>query len=177
MSNLVPCLRYAWLTLKHKWFVFRAGLKTGAPLWLLLIHDLSKFTPAELPHYARAFFGSKDDPEGFARAWNHHQKSNRHHWEYWIPATAHDRNSGRQSPGRPLAMPDKYVREMVADWLGASRAYDGKWPESFEGWAWFQKDFYSRINLHPHTRHRAIEILEGAGVKGSAFSGVLSLTD
>jgi len=32
-------MKYFILTLKHKWFVFLAGLKTKAPLWRLIIHD------------------------------------------------------------------------------------------------------------------------------------------
>ena len=40
-------LRYLGYVLRHKWFVLVAGLKVGAPLWRLLIHDWSKFTAAE----------------------------------------------------------------------------------------------------------------------------------
>ena len=47
-------LRYL---LRHKWFVFQAGRKTGAPLWRLILHDWSKFTPAEWAPYARMFYG------------------------------------------------------------------------------------------------------------------------
>lgn len=39
--------RFAWVILKHKWFVLLAGLEVGVPLWRLIIHDWSKFTPAE----------------------------------------------------------------------------------------------------------------------------------
>ena len=45
--GLKPHLRYLGYVVRHKWFVFRAGLRTGAPLWRLVIHDWSKFTPAE----------------------------------------------------------------------------------------------------------------------------------
>jgi hypothetical protein len=44
---------------RHKWFVLLAGLKTGAPLWRLIIHDWSKFTPAERGPYVRPFYGPK----------------------------------------------------------------------------------------------------------------------
>ena len=144
-----PTLQYLWLTLKHKWFVFRAGLKTKTPVYLLVIHDWSKFTPSEAPHYGRQFFGSKDDPLGFSRAWNHHQKANPHHWEYWVMVTGHNR--GGLPDGSPLPMPEKYAREMLADWLGASRAYEGKWPVSLAGWSWWSKNF-AGLNLHPETR-------------------------
>lgn len=151
-----PTLQYLWLTCKHKWFVFRAGLKTKTPLHLLIIHDWSKFTPSEAPHYGRQFFGSKDDPLGFSRAWNHHQKTNPHHWEYWVMVTGHNR--GGFPDGSALPMPEKYAREMLADWLGASRAYEGKWPKSLESWNWWAKNF-AGLNLHPETRAFLLRIV------------------
>lgn len=65
---MLPALQYAWLTLKHKWFVLRAGIWTKAPIWLLLVHDLSKFGPWELRAYGEQFYGKQSDPLGFARA-------------------------------------------------------------------------------------------------------------
>ena len=148
-------MKYIWLTVKHKWFVLLAGLKTKAPLWRLVIHDWSKFTPSEAPHYGRQFFGAGDDPLGFSRAWNHHQKTNPHHLEYWVMASGHER--GGFPDGSALPMPEHFVREMVADWLGACRAYEGAWPSSFETWAWWQKNF-ARLNLHPETRELALKV-------------------
>lgn len=142
-------LKYLWLTIRHKWFVFLAGLKTKAPIWQLVIHDWSKFTPMEAPAYGRQFFGAQDRPLEFSYAWNHHQKVNPHHWEYWVMISGHNR--GGYPDGSALPMPEKYAREMVADWLGASRAYEGSWPVSLETWEWWQKNF-SRLNLHPETR-------------------------
>lgn len=49
--------RYLSYVLRHKWWVLVAGLRTGAPLWRLLIHDWSKFLPAEWGGYVRAFYG------------------------------------------------------------------------------------------------------------------------
>lgn len=158
MNNLVPTLKYAWLTVKHKAFVFRAGLKTKAPLWRLIIHDLSKFGPSELPHYGRAFFGDKSDPDGMACAWAHHQNVNDHHWEWWIPRTGHNRNDGPSGDDQPLPMPMHVVREMVADWLGASRAYGGAWPKSRGTWSWLQSAYPGKMRLHPMTVER-IEIV------------------
>lgn len=34
---------YFKYVIRHKWFVFIAGLQTGAPLWRLIIHDWTKF--------------------------------------------------------------------------------------------------------------------------------------
>jgi hypothetical protein len=151
-----PTLRYAWLTLRHKLFVFIAGRRLSVPLWRLVVHDLSKFTPYELPHYGRQFFGDRSDPLGFARAWLHHQNLNDHHWEYWIPRTAHMRSGFPD--GEPLPMPEEAVREMVADWVGASRAYDGAWPTLVD-WPWMRTE-YPKVRLHPETRALVEAVLE-----------------
>jgi len=150
MANIGPTLKYLWLTCKHKWFVFQAGRKTGAPLWRLIIHDWSKFTHGEAPHYGRQFFGDQSDPLGFSYAWLHHQRNNPHHWEYWIPLTGH--NKGGYGDLEPLPMPTWAVREMVADWMGASRAYEGKWPLS--DWPWLHEN-WPKISprMHPDTRY------------------------
>jgi hypothetical protein len=52
-------LRYLSYVLRHKWWVLVAGLKVGAPLWRLLIHDWSKFTPAEWGPYVATFYGDR----------------------------------------------------------------------------------------------------------------------
>ncbi len=149
-------MNYFWLTIRHKWFVFLAGLRTKAPLWRLIIHDWSKFTPMELPHYQRQFFGKANQPEKFTRAWLHHQNTNPHHWEYWIPRTGHNR--GGLKGLEPLNMPEWAVREMIADWLGAGRAYDGKWPD-INNWTWFREHFGS-MTLHKETRIQILDIID-----------------
>ena len=151
---------YFLLTIKHKWFVFLAGLKVKAPLLRLLTHDLSKFFPKELPHYQRQFFGAKDDPAGFIACWVHHQNRNDHHWEYWIPRTGHNRCAPPYPDGEPIPMPDGALREMVADWLGAGRAYNGKWPD--KTWPWLNENI-QQIRLHPKTLESLKEIVEGMG--------------
>lgn len=139
MSNIIPTLRYLWLTIRHKYFVFKVGLQIECPLWRLMIHDWTKFLPCELPHYGRQFFGSEDDSYNFNKAWLHHQNLNDHHWEWWISRTMH--NKSQRTDTGMLYMSEEAIKEMVADWLGASRAYEGKWPESFESWEWYQKNF------------------------------------
>lgn len=106
----------------HKWYVLKAGLFLGVPLWRLIIHDWTKFLPVEFFRYARNFFGNDKETiaDEFVLAWLHHENSNPHHWGYWIPRTG-------KSAGEPLPMPETYIREMVADFMGASKAYTGKW--------------------------------------------------
>lgn len=147
----MPTIKYFWLTLKHKWFVFIAGLTIvkGVSLWRLLTHDISKLGWSELPHYGRQFFGEADDPEGFINCWVHHQNRNDHHWEYWIPRTGHNRCDPPYPDGAPISMPWPAVAEMMADWLGAGRAYEGTWPD-VENWTWYDKA-HPRMNLHQDT--------------------------
>ena len=135
LSMFIWALRYARLTILHKVFVFGACRRLSVPIWRAVIHDWSKFTPTELPYYGRHFFGDKGDPDGFSLAWLHHQNHNPHHWEYWVTRSGH-RRPGDFASGTapiPLPMPAIYVREMIADWMGASRAYTGSW--GIEGWA------------------------------------------
>lgn len=156
-GNFRPTCKFLWRTTVHKWWVLRAGLRTKAPLWRLVIHDWTKYTPAEAPHYGRRHYGAKDDILGFVKAWNNHHKTHKHHWEWYIPVTAH-----RLSPvkaGQPLPMPEWAVREMVADWLGASKAYEGFFPETLAGWDWYHKEERS-MRLHDETKALVDVVLE-----------------
>lgn len=155
---MTSTLKYMWLTIKHKYYVYKAGRKLNVSLWQLIIHDYSKFLPCEAPHYGRQFFGPADRPLEFTLAWMHHQRHNPHHWEYWIPVTGHNRGGYKNL--EPLPMPTKYVREMVADWLGAGRAYEGKYPESFESWTWFHENI-NKMNLHKDTRYMVMALVKG----------------
>jgi len=148
--------RYLWYVLRHKWFVFIECCRLGIP-WQGLLHDLSKFRPSEFFPYARHFYPGNGltriwrDKTGYYKptdtgdaafdfAWFLHQKRNPHHWQYWIfPA----------DPGHEkiLRMPERYVKEMVADWKGAGRAQNR--PDVV---GWYEKhkddivlDGYSRL--------------------------------
>ena len=158
-------MKYLFLTLKHKWFVLLAGIKIQTPIWKLLIHDWTKFLPCELPHYQRQFFGTADNPKGFIKAWIHHQNSNPHHWEYWIPRTGHNRCTPPYPDNVAVEMPEWAVREMVADWFGASRAYTGNWP-SPNNWTWLAKQWpIIKLRLHPATAELVQQILLEMGYK------------
>ena len=48
-------------------------------------HDKSKYSKEEMPAYDNHFYNKdKEKPGEFTKAWNHHQKFNKHHWQYWI---------------------------------------------------------------------------------------------
>lgn len=152
-------MTYALVTIRHKWFVLLAGLRLGVPLWRLLIHDWHKFTPAELSHYNRQFYGDKGDPVGFATAWLHHQNNGAHHWEYWITRSDHSRGGSGAFNGC-LPMPEVYVREMVADWMGAARTYS----ISAEVQPWLDEN-YHKMKLHPLTVERLRRVLSEIDVR------------
>lgn len=155
---MIPVLKYIILTLKHKWYVLLIGIKLKVSIFRLLKHDLSKFSHFELPHYGKQFFGKADDPQGFIKAWLHHQNSNDHHWEYWIPRTGHKRCNPPIEEMKPIQMSEQAVREMVADWIGAGKAYTKEWPNILN-WTWFRNNI-NIMNLHPKTKLMVSSILK-----------------
>ena len=153
--------------MKHKYYVFKYGLKTKAPIWRLIIHDWSKFTPSEYPHYQRQFFGKADDPDGFERAWLSHQNRNPHHFEYWVLRSTKSGNKNKYNC--PIDMPEWAVREMVADWVSASKVYSGIEVE-FSDWTWFNNNYESKIkpNITTNTHlliHKVLMELVGEDIK------------
>lgn len=139
-------LKYLWYVIKHKWYVFVECCKLGIPL-LGIIHDVSKFFPSEWRPYVLSFYGGweyKDRPNwlvnDFDYAWLYHQKRNKHHWQYWILNQDEDET-------KTLEMPDKYRKEMLADWHGAGRAITGERNTK----SWYEKN-KDKIMLNPETR-------------------------
>lgn len=136
-------LRYGSYVARHKWFVLRAGLRVGAPLWRLLIHDWSKMTPAEWGPYVRSFYGGERTPQvraDFDKAWLHHIHRNPHHWQHWL--LQEDEGGLKYLP-----IPEGLVREMVADWMGAGRAITGRWDVA----SWYAAN-REKIKLHGDAR-------------------------
>ena len=144
-------MKYLWLTLRHKYWVFRYGLKVGCPIWRLITHDISKLSWNEYPYYQRQFFGDKGDQYAFQMAWLHHQHVNDHHWEFWIPPTRHDRGTPRGLDYEPLPMSMPAILEMVSDWMGASHAYDHK-AVDINNWPWLDEHWAAMTRrMHPGT--------------------------
>ena len=149
-------LKYLWYVIRHKWFVFVAGLKVGEiPIWRLIIHDYTKFSKSEWTPYVNKFYGGRAgvedktlDPNEFKQAWKHHWAHNPHHWEYWT-----------EEYTEPQQMPDNFAREMVADWMGAGRAINGTWKELPD---WYNKTKGTRV-LHPSTKRRVEHLLHQMG--------------
>lgn len=154
-------LRYLIYLLRHKWFVALACVRLGIP-HAAIQHDWSKFLPSEWFPYVENFYGARKQTEAldaigefgcaelapfgyfvgdrFAVAWNYHQKRNPHHWQYWLKTD----DSGETVA---LPMPDRYRREMLADWIGAGRAITGR----YDVVEWYAKNA-RKIRLHSETR-------------------------
>ena len=146
-------LAYLRYVLRHKYYVWRGSRIVGdIPLWRVIIHDWDKFLPDEWWPYAETFYAPDgtgryvESPE-LAAAWNQHQKRNRHHWQYWL--LTWDRGDTE-----PLPIPEPDMREMVADWIGAGWAIQGK-PDP---WLWYQEN-REKIILHPASRKFLEELL------------------
>ena len=137
--KLKPHLQYAHYVARHKYWVLREGLKLGVPLWQLIIHDWHKMTPAEWFPYVRQFYGEPDQ-DAFDLAWLRHQNRGKHHWQWWCLALD-------DGGTRALAMPDRYRREMLADWRGAGRAIHG----SDDCLPWYDAN-RKKMRLHYETR-------------------------
>lgn len=150
-------LKYLSYVLRHKWFVFIGCCKLGVP-WLGIIHDLSKFKPSEFLPYARHFYNSDgtskqarnktgyynpvdtgDAAFDFAR-FLHLRRNNRHHWHWWILPD-------EEGIVTVFPMPDKFRREMLADWQGASLVQGYGWDVG----PWYQENT-GKMRLHPETR-------------------------
>lgn len=144
-------IKYLWAVLQHKWFVFLECCKAGIP-WLGIVHDLSKFLPREFVPYARYFYGpwAKDEKKPkmvqyhFDVAWLHHQHRNEHHWQRWVLTM--DSARGESGKTIPMPMPDRYQKEMLADWRGAGRAYGNS---DTAGW---YRENREQMYLYPGTR-------------------------
>lgn len=90
-------------------------------------HDLSKYGDEEFEPYRKEFFpidGETSDKKEFSMAWNHHQKSNPHHWQYWVLP--------KKIENEAIPIPMCYVVEMLCDWTAMSFQKGGSVTEWFE---------------------------------------------
>ncbi|MCK5021295.1 MAG: hypothetical protein KAS32_30065 [Candidatus Peribacteraceae bacterium] len=151
-------LKCLWYIIRHKYYVLIECFKRRLYIQGLL-HDISKLYPSEFKRYAKysdMFFNKNVDPDvldedikkpiqdEFNLAWHHHQRYNKHHWQYWTIV-----ESGNTI--RPIPMPRKYVIEMACDWIGANKvgnnpAKDGKHPVRF------YNEMKDKIILHEDSR-------------------------
>ena len=109
---------------RHRHLVIRHCAKAGI-FWQGLRHDLSKYSPTEFFQGVRYFDGTHSPTEderkdlGYSLAWMHHKGRNPHHWEYWTDYSTKERRYV------PIAMPRRYMAEMICDRVAASKIYRG----------------------------------------------------
>lgn len=142
-----------------------------------ITHDLSKYNPIEFIPYAKNFYGEKKcnncEKEysckllngivdidncryfraiGWNKAWEHHFRNNKHHWNYWV----YDWNkygTELESPllkycklDKPIEMDKKYILEMIIDWTAMGYQF-GNTPQEY------YLNNYNNIKLNRDTRY------------------------
>lgn len=134
---------------KHRHRVMVHCFKAGIPIQGLL-HDLSKYSPAEFIPGAKYYLGSRSPNEGeraekgYSSAWLHHKGRNRHHYEYWMDYNPQTKRM------EPVEMPMKYFKEMFCDRVAASKIYQGKNYTTAHPLQYFE-NARQRIIMHPNT--------------------------
>ena len=107
---------------KHRHLVMAHCFRAGIP-WRGLMHDLSKYSPAEFIPGVKFYTGTKSPTDGerrtygYSKAWMHHKGRNRHHYEYWTDYSIVLKKSV------PIKMPLVYVIEMFCDRVAACKVY------------------------------------------------------
>lgn len=147
--------------------VREAGRAIGVPDEQLNCHDDSKWGRNEFPYYATNFIQDDMSPlseeevkDGFAVAWMHHIHHNQHHWQHWLFPDGYSPRGSTVEDGA-IFMPGNYVREMVADWMGASKTYTGSWDMT----EWLGNNL-DKIKIHSRSREILHSVLSGLGYSG-----------
>lgn len=117
---------------------------------IVAVHDQSKYSAEEYSAYAR-YFNTRKTKEvklAFDYAWNHHQKSNPHHWQYWVLINDEDGTYA-------LDMPYEYIVEMICDWW----AFSWKANNLYEIFNWYDNN-KDKITLSDKTKSTVENILK-----------------
>lgn len=134
---------------RHRNMVMRHCKKAGI-FWQGLLHDLSKYSPAEFCAGVKYYQGTRSPNEqerqelGYSAAWMHHKGRNRHHFEYW---TDYSMQTGKLEP---VKMPLRYVAEMFCDRVAASKIYNGEDYKDSDPLEYFERAKQRRM-IHPET--------------------------
>lgn len=150
----------------HKILVAEGCFKVGLYMQGIL-HDMSKYSPAEFLVGVKYYQGDRSpnnaerEDIGYSSAWLHHKGRNKHHYEYWIDYSMH----GVDGCMIPVAMPDRYVAEMVMDRIAASKVYRGREYKDSDPLDYFLKGA-EVIIIHPETKEKLRYILTMLAEKG-----------
>ena len=119
-----------------------------------LLHDLSKYSPAEFYAGVLYYQGDRSPNDvdrrenGYSAAWMHHKGRNKHHYEYWNDYILPEH--GGSGVG-PIAMPRRYVAEMFCDRLAACHVYHPNDYSDDMALNYFNRG-KNRIDMHPDTK-------------------------
>ena len=145
---------------KHRWLVRKHCFSVGL-YWRGLVHDLSKYSPAEFITGMKYYQGTRSpntserETIGFSRAWMHHKGRNKHHFEYWTDLDLKTKCYG------PVPMPRVYFVEMVMDRIAACKTYHGKAYTDADALEYFTHAMEARESsmMHPQTKNELTCIL------------------
>jgi hypothetical protein len=133
-----------------------------------LLHDLSKYSPAEFISGAKYYLGTRSPNEkereifGYSLAWLHHKGRNKHHFEYWVDLDPAEKKYV------PVPMPLNYVTEMFCDRVAASKIYQGeKYKDSSA------LEYYNRGNAREKMHVQTADMLESFGKTAPHFEGAV----
>lgn len=161
---------FAWKHFKtityHKILVARGCFKIGLYKQGIL-HDMSKYSPEEFWVGARYYQGTRSpndaerEAKGYSAAWLHHKGRNKHHYEYWIDY------SKKAGPGKmlPVAMPDRYIAEMVMDRIAACKVYKGDAYTDSSPLEYYERGCQNHL-MHEYTRQTLEKILRMLAAEG-----------
>lgn len=151
---------------RHKILVMKECFKVGLYKQGLL-HDLSKYSPAEFLVGCRYYQGNRSpnnaerEVNGVSLAWLHHKGRNKHHYEYWID---YGIDGSKKLTG--MKMPVKYVVEMFLDRIAASKVYQGRKYRDTDPLEYFLKGGTEEYVMHPETMRLLETLLHMLAEKG-----------
>ena len=143
----------------HKLLVMQHCFKIGL-YWQGLTHDLSKYMPSEFLVGAKYYQGTRSpnnaerEDKGYSAAWLHHKGRNKHHFENWIDYSLEDKDHAMAG----MRMPRRYVAEMLADRVAASKIYNRGTYTQHDPLAYFLKG-KSHYMMHPKTQQELEHLL------------------
>ena len=148
----------------HKYLVMKGCFKLGL-YYQGIMHDLSKYSPAEFFVGAKFYQGTRSpnnaerEKYGHSKAWMHHKGRNKHHYEYWVDYHAPD---GKMLP---VEMPAKYVAEMFVDRVAASKVYNKERYKDSDSIDYYLKGNTAQF-LHENTAKLLEKLLRMLAEKG-----------
>ena len=167
-------LHNAWhhfLTITHHKLVVMAGCFKVGLFKQGLLHDLSKYSPAEFLTGVKYYQGTRSpnaaekEEKGYSSAWLHHKGRNKHHFEYWTDvSTAED-----HWKIVAVKMPVNYLAEMVMDRIAASRTYRGRAYTDGDPYAYFSRS-KDVLTMHPETKRELDKVLRMLEKKGEPYT-------